>query len=316
MQPWLVACTQHGIQEIRGYSILPADVFWYAQFQEQLAHREGLGAILADDLLRAMDELESELPAEVIDLGRRLEFDFGFPAHREGRFWDEEPLPFWVISAMMIAGESRDPTIGTHQSSLMLANLMLEERELARRQFRIVSQKTWGYPDALEPIFENKAPVAVWSQNQHMLIDSLPLCDFAFPQVVRPFTNRADWLNSEDISGDLDLDRRFLEEVTGVEFYREELNHIAERAFTLERLMLARAGRSRRMEAGLASHFILPCRADGTLIDEAGFSRLLDEYYTARGWDLELGWPTINLLEKLGLEQTAGELEVLRRRGL
>ncbi len=244
--------------------------------------------------------------------GRRLEFGFGFPAHREGRFWDEEPLPFWVISAMMVAGESRDPAIGTHQSSLILADLVLEERDLVRRQFRILSQKTWGYPDALEPTFENKAPVAIWSQNQHMLIDSLPLCDFAFPQVVRPFKNRQDWLGSEDISGDLDLDRRFLAEVTGVEFSREELNRIAERAFTLERLMLARAGRSRKMEEGLAPHFKLPCRADGTLIDEAGFSRLLDEYYSARGWDLMLGWPTIDLLKTLGLEQAAVEIDELR----
>lgn len=312
MQPWLVACTQHGINEIRGYPIAPTDVFWYAQFQEQLASREGLGALLADDLLRAMDELESELPAHIIDLGRRLEFSFGFPAHREGRFWDEEPLPFWVISAMMYAGESRDPTIGTHQSCLQLADLVIEERDLARRQFRTISQKIWGYPDALEPTFENKAPVAIWSQNQHMLIDSLPLCDFAFPQVVRPFKNREDWLSSEDISGDLDLDRRFLTAVTGIEMSHVDLNRIAERAFTLERLMLARAGRSRKMEEGLAPHFKLPCRQDGTLIDEAGFSRLLDEYYTARGWDLELGWPTTNLLKSLELENVVAELDELR----
>jgi len=312
MQPWLVACTQHGIKEIRGYPIAPTDVFWYAQFQEQLASREGLGALLADDLLRAMDELESELPAHIIDLGRRLEFSFGFPAHREGRFWDEEPLPFWVISAMMYAGESRDPTIGTHQSCLQLADLVIEERDLARRQFRTISQKIWGYPDALEPTFENKAPVAIWSQNQHMLIDSLPLCDFAFPQVVRPFKNREDWLSSEDISGDLDLDRRFLTAVTGIEMSHVDLNRIAERAFTLERLMLARAGRSRKMEEGLAPHFKLPCRQDGTLIDEAGFSRLLDEYYTARGWDLELGWPTTDLLKSLELENAVAELDELR----
>jgi aldehyde:ferredoxin oxidoreductase len=180
------------------------------KFQEQLAHRQGLGALLADDLRRAMDVLENELPADLIDLGRRLEFGFGFPAHREGRFWDEEPLPFWVISAMMYASESRDPTIGTHQSVLILADLVLLNRDLARKQFRLVSKKTWGYEDALEPTFENKAPVAIWSQNMHMLIDSLPLCDFAFPQVVRPFTDRQDWLDSEDISGDLEIDLRLL----------------------------------------------------------------------------------------------------------
>ena len=312
MQPWLVACQQRGIHKIRGFPIAPTDVFWYEAFQRQLAYRQGLGDLLAEGLRRAMDTLEGELPADLINLGRQLEFGFGFPAHREGRFWDEEPLPFWVISAMMYASESRDPTIGTHQSSLLLADLVLEDRELARRQFRIVSRKTWGYEEALEPTFENKAPVAIWSQNMHMLIDSLPLCDFAFPQVVRPFKNRADWQASEDISGDLEIDRRMLRAVTGIDYSREGLTRIAERSFTLERALLARAGRSRKLEETLAPHFQLPCRADGTLIDARGFSSLLDEYYAARGWDLELGWPEDQVLADLGLPEVAAELCQLR----
>ena len=304
MQPWFIRCKQLGINEIRGYPIEPEDADWFERFLHQLANREGLGDIFAEDLIRVMDELEGELPEELIRLGRELEFNFGFPAHREGRFWDEEPLPFWVISAMMHASTSRDPTIGTHQSSLLLAEFLLADRELARRQFRVLSEKVWGYPDALEPTFENKAPVAIWSQNQHMLIDSLPLCDFAFPQLVRSMESREEWQNAEDITGDLNLDLRLLAAVTGVELTRTEMDKVAERAFTLERVMLARAGRSRKMEEKtLAPHFKLPCRADGTLIDEIGFSRLLDEYYSARGWDLEFGWPTIDQLKSLGLEE-------------
>jgi aldehyde:ferredoxin oxidoreductase len=311
MQPWLIACVEHGIHEIRGYPILPKDVFWYDQFQKQLAYREGLGAILAEDLLRAMDELEGELPAELLRLGREMEFAFGFPAHREGRFWDEEPLPFWVISAMMYASESRDPSIGTHQSSLMLAELLLEDQVIARKQFRHLSEKTWGYAEALEPTFENKAPVAIWSQNQHMLIDSLPLCDFAFPQVVRPFESKTDWQNTEDITGDLDFGRRLLVAVTGLNFTNEDLTRMAERAFTLERLMLARAGRTRSLEEALAPHFKLPCRADGTLIEDGGFSCLLDEYYAARNWDVETGLPSPENLATLGLEEAIPELRQL-----
>jgi aldehyde:ferredoxin oxidoreductase len=147
----------------------------------------------------------------------------------------------------------------------------------------------------------------------HMLIDSLPLCDFAFPQVVRPFKDRQDWQNSEDITGDLEIDRRLLKAVTGIDYSREELTHISERAFFLERALLARAGRSRELEETLAPHFQLPCRVDGTLIDEDGFSRLLDEYYTARGWDLQRGWPQSGQLKDLGLEEVALELEKLKQ---
>jgi aldehyde:ferredoxin oxidoreductase len=313
MQPWLIRCHELGVYEIRGYTFEPNDLFWFEEFMHQLANREGLGAVFAEDLMRAMDDLEGELPEELIYLGRELEFDFGFPAHREGRFWDEEPLPFWVISAMMHASTTRDPTIGAHQSSLLLADFLLADRDIALRQFRLLSDKVWGYPDALEPTFENKAPVAIWSQHQHMLIDSLPLCDFAFPQLVRPMNSKEEWQNTENLLGDLDIARRLFAAVTGVEMSQEELDRVAERAFTLERAMLARAGRGRAMEEGLAPHFKLPCRADGTLIDEAGFSGLLDEYYSARGWDLELGWPQADHLVELCLEEVVPELDKNRQ---
>lgn len=312
MQPWLIGCRQLGIHSIRGYAIEPEERAWFEQFMRQLAWRKGLGALFAEDLRRAADELEQDLPAELIRLAHELEFGFGFPAHREGRFWDEEPLPFWVISAMMYASESRDPTIGSHNSALLLAEFMLSDGDLARRQFRPLSQAVWGFPDAFEPTFENKAPVAVWTQNQHMLIDSLPICDFAFPQVIRPFDSIHEWRSAEDVQGDLDLHRRLLCAVTGYDWRRDELDIIAERAFTLERLMLARAGRQRSMEEALAPHFKLPCRADGTSIDEAGFSHLLDEYYGARGWDLTLGWPTNETLQRVGLTDAVGELQNLR----
>ncbi len=311
MQPWFIRCLELGVHEIRGYPLAPNDPEWMAGLIEGIAHRRALGAIMADDLRRAMDELEGELPDELIALGRALEFDFGFPAHREGRFWDDEPSPFWVWSAMMHASETRDPTIGGHQSSLLLAELVLADPERARPRLRALGEKVWGDPEAFEPGFENKAPVAIWSQDQHLLIDSLPLCDFAFPQLVRSMRSREEWEATDDISGDLNLDRRLLEAVTGERWTREELTAAAQRGLALERAMLARAGRDRRMEQALAPHFRLPCRVDGTSIDEAGYARLLDEYFTARGWDLERGWPAPALLQRLGLEDVAPEIQRL-----
>ena len=310
-QPWFIACQERGIKEIRGYPIKPNDVFWFAEFMEDLAYRRGLGDLAAEDLRRMMDELEGELPDDLIRLGHELEFAFGFPAHREGRFWDEEPLPFWVIAAMMYISESRDPTIGTHNSSLIMADFLLADRELALKQFRRLAQKVWGDPECLEPTFEKKAPVAIWSQNQHMLIDSLTMCDFAFPQLMRPFNQREEWEQAEDVDGDLDIDLRILNAVTGEKHTRADLTRFAERGFTLERMLLARAGRSREMEETLAPHFKLPCRADGTLTDAAGFSKIIDDYYTARGWDTATGWPRSENLVALGLDAVIPEYERL-----
>ena len=314
MQPFFLRCLELGVDAIRGYPLRPDDPAWFEQFMADLAYRRGLGDLFAEDLRRAMDELEGELPAELIALGRELEFGFGYPAHREGRFWDEEPLPFWVFSAMMYASESRDPTIGTHQSGLLLADWVLFDAESARPKLARVADQVWGIPGAFEPTFDfdRKAPVAVWIQDQHMLIDSLPLCDFAFPQLTRPIADHVTWRSLDSVIGDLDFDRRLLAAVTGLDYGREELTRISGRAFALERLLLARAGRARPMEEGLAPHFRLPCRANGTSIDAAGFSALLDAYFAQRGYDLELGWPEAGTLRALGLDDLIPELDALR----
>ena len=59
-----------------------------------------------------------------------------------------------------------------------------------------------------------------------MLNDSLPLCDFAFPQLVRPLANRAEWEASDDISGDIDIGCRIFSAVTGIDISDELLTNI------------------------------------------------------------------------------------------
>ena len=306
LQPWLIRCTQLGVREIRGHWLAPDDAEWFAGFLRQMATREGLGAVFADGLIRAVDKLASDLPAELIRMAREQEFAFGFVAQREGRFLDEEPLPYWVMSAMMYASESRNPTIGSHSSLLHLAEVMLYDREVAMPQLRKLAAEVWGDPEVVEPTFDRKMTATIWAQDQHMLIDSLPLCDFAFPRMFRDFEGWPEFTSADQVAGDLDLDQRLLAAVTGESYSRAELTAVAKRGFTLERCLLARAGRDRRLEEGLAPHFELPCRADGTAIDRTGFLRLLDEYYAARGWDEEHGWPRTETLAALGLAELVG----------
>jgi aldehyde:ferredoxin oxidoreductase len=301
LHPWLVRCAQLGIREIHGHTIAPEDAAWFAGFLEQMAARQGLGGLFADGALRAMDHLANELPEELVRIAREQEFAFGFTAHREGRFIDEEPLPYWVMSAMMYASESRDPTIGSHSSLLHLADIMLRDQASAAPQLRKLAIEVWGDPETLEPTFDRKAEATVWAQDQHMLIDTLPMCDFAFPRIVRDFQGWDEFLAADRIAGDLDLDQRLVAAVTGESYSRGQLTATARRGFTLERCLLARAGRDRGLDETLAPHFELPCRADGTAIGRAGFSRLLDEYYTARGWDLDDGLPRPETLAGLGL---------------
>jgi len=314
LQPYLVRCKELGVEEIRGARIEPDKYEWFEPFVHGLATRQGLGAIFADGLRRAMDVLEDELPDELVRLGREIEFSFGFPAHREGRIFDHEPLPFWVISAMMHISETREPAIGAHQSSLMLETLLRRDREKTLRLFRRMGENVWGDPDAFQPSLERKAPVTVWSQNQHMIIDCMPLCDFGFPQLMRPIRDREDWQTTDDITGDLEAGPRLFAAVTGVDMPLSEMERMAERAFTVERAILARSGRGRALEETLAPHFALPCKTDGTSVDRAGFLRLMDEYYAARGWDPDFGWPTAEKLEELGLADLVPAIEEARQK--
>ena len=120
-----------------------------------------------------------------------------------------------------------------------------------------------------------------------MLIDSLLLCDFAFPQLVRSMGPEDDWRVTEQFAGDLDLDQRLLNAVTGLSYQRSDLTQAARQGIAIERAILAREGRQRRTEEdALAPHFALRCRADGTSVGNAKLSALTDEYYTERGWDL------------------------------
>jgi aldehyde:ferredoxin oxidoreductase len=213
----------------------------------------------------------------------------------------------------MYLSETRDPTIGTH-ALMLLAEIQLAQKEKALKKFRSIAEDVWKNPDALEPNFdfESKVPVAIWSQRMHQLNDSLPLCDMAFPSMMKRHDNVQDWDEDDKVTFDQDVYHRMLNAVTGGAFSLDDLFTAADRAFSIERCLLARAGRSRRHEERLASHFELPCRDDGTRLTESAFSKMMDAYYSARGWDLQDGWPLSETLVELGLQDVAADLGDLR----
>ena len=302
-QPWLVRCIELGVNELRGLKLKPRDAKWFQEFLRLIAYRKGVGDVLAEDLRRAVDSMRGELPKELIELAEVLEFAYGFPAHREGRIWDPEPLPFWLVSALMYATESRDPTICTHASFLQLAELYLDDRDLFLRKLRPVAARLWGSEKVFEPSLEDKIGLTIWCQHRHVMLDCLPLCDFTFPRLLKPFKSKTEWLEAEDVYGDLDIEAKLLSMCTGLEFTTEQLEETAERIFNLERMMLVeKFGRRRDIDEAVARHFQLPCKTDGTRIGLETFRRLLDEYYRSRGWDPRTGVPTKEKLEQLGLD--------------
>jgi len=94
---------------------------------------------------------------------------------------------------------------------------------------------------------------------------------------------------------------RYLQAVTGWNVNEDELMTIGERIVNVERLFNLRQGLTRKDDT-LSERFLkepIPTGpAKGRVLN---LEPMLDEYYTARGWDLETGRITKDRIELLSL---------------
>jgi aldehyde:ferredoxin oxidoreductase len=102
--------------------------------------------------------------------------------------------------------------------------------------------------------------------------------------------------------------------VTGFNYKFEELVEVAERILDLERAFNVRTG-IRRKDDTLPRRFLeepIPeGPSKGMYTDEQTLNKMLDDFYTLKGWEKRTGIPTKEKLIKIGLEDVAKELEKL-----
>jgi aldehyde:ferredoxin oxidoreductase len=124
-------------------------------------------------------------------------------------------------------------------------------------------------------------------QDTMAMRDSIGTCSFA-----------GSWFN-----GDLHY-RYFLEAITGLSWTLEEFNMSGERIFNLEKSFNYREG-FRRDDDGLPERFYTEPytmgRAKDAVVDREAFTRTVETYYEARGWDKTDSKPLEATLTKLGL---------------
>jgi aldehyde:ferredoxin oxidoreductase len=99
---------------------------------------------------------------------------------------------------------------------------------------------------------------------------------------------------------------------TGLKMDKKGLIRVAERINNVERAFLVREGISRKDDTihGRAMEEPVPSGPHkGEGLDKKKFSKMLDEYYDAVGWDKKTGIPTRAKLESLGLVDVADDLE-------
>jgi aldehyde:ferredoxin oxidoreductase len=267
--------------------------FWM-KLLYMIANREGFGSMLADGVLRTVE-----------NLGKANEYvpyvTCGFAEHGAGRgVWGFFEYPFWIVGALLWATDSRDPFSDTGHAYARLVYGFHYVLPLKDDQVKSVAKKIWGSEKAVTDDYEYKSQVAIWLQNRGCLTSSLPTCDWALPIVASNFT--------VDGSGDTSLESQLYSAVTGINYSEEELDTIGERIFNLERAIAIREGRNREVDERVVPFFKRPNWTRMITLDEHKFKMILDEYYELRGWDTRTGWPLKSVLEKLDLADVANEL--------
>ena len=141
--------------------------------------------------------------------------------------------------------------------------------------------------------YDGKAELVKHFQDVFTILDSAGLCVFV---TLRYTLDTANGYQPTRLVG-------ILNGATGSGYTRETLLEAGDRVYTLERLFLAKAGFSRADDT-LTPRMAEPMPAGPIKGETVDLSRMLDDYYRARGWDAN-GIPTREKLEALGIAQWA-----------
>jgi aldehyde:ferredoxin oxidoreductase len=314
MVPWLEACQNAGlISEFNGQPMDWQSPLFWADFLHAIAYREGMGDALAEGGWRA---------AQVLHLGedlvRRYYTAWGYAGHWDGHgSWSNHVVfPFWLVSALQWATDTRDPIPSGHgyvQDCMYYGPFSKRIEGMTWDDMRGIAARIYRDPDALDPYsgYKAKAYPAFFHTKRSIIKDTLPADDFRFPCIYSP--------NSEDHFCRITLDGgeviegpsveyHIFKAGTGVDWAEKQYELAAERLYTLERAVQVRHwGRDRAMDESVLPSFEYlenwtnPLLGERYALDRVQFKPVMDEYYQHQGWDVETGWPTEERLAELGM---------------
>ncbi len=320
MAPWLRRCHEAGQFKDLDGAVFDLDQAstWDTLFRK-IAFREGSGAALAEGTVRA---------AQILGIGQKFVADYytawGFAGHWDGH-GDKINIivfPYWLVPALQWATSTRDPMASGHgyaQNIMNWSPMVAGSDGLDWEQLADVGAHVYGTRQAVHPAsgYEAKAFPAIWHGHRSIIKDSVTVDDQAFPRIYSNKTLDHFARAANGMAGP-SFEYNMFRLATGMDISEAEFEGMAERVFNLERAVQVRNwGRSRAVDEQVIPHFtsienwVNPVLGEGVGLDREKFARLMDEYYTLRGWDVATGRPTEAKLRELGLADVAEELAQL-----
>ncbi|MDH5686630.1 MAG: hypothetical protein OEZ48_02015 [Candidatus Bathyarchaeota archaeon] len=292
---WLDLCYKEGIITEKDLAMnvdLDSGKFW-CEILRKIAYKDGIGKIFAEGVPRAADILgkgKEHLPHVA----------HGYETHWDGHLFGGPRYPYWIVAALQWAMDSRDPLIHCYAEEITYWTSR-PGSPVSIEQLKAIGKRLYGSELAVDPEsnYEYKAQPTIWHQNRLAVDDSVPVCEEIFPTIYSR--------TSSDGFGDTSLESKLFSAATGVDMTEEELDKVGDRIYNLERAIMVREGRTRRVDETVIPYFEKPDRA-GIRLDVTKFRALMDEFYNIRGWDPATGWPKREKLVELGLKDVADEL--------
>ncbi len=262
---WAMECRQRGLlSDVEAGGL---DLSWGNQeaieaLIHQVARREGLGDLLADGVRAAADKL-----------GRGAELAM----HSKG-------LELFQADVRTIKAYGLGNAVASRGADHLRSEPWFEFSNDPQEGIRRYGIAETAYRLA----YKGKGLVVKHFEEMAAISDALGVCKNTYN-------------NMEVLSWEATAE--LLQAATGWDFSGEEVRRIGERIVNLERLFIAREGITRRDDT-LPRRFLeepMPAghgESSGSVLE---LEPMLDEYYRARGWDVETGLPTPEKLAELGL---------------
>jgi len=238
-----------------------------------IAHREGLGDLLAEGVRCAAAEIGGD--------------SWKWAIHTRGLEQSRVETRGAMAYALAFAVNPRGPD-HLHTECLAEFGMTKEMRELVRE---ITGDAAHARPDTIE----KRAEIVRWHEDIYAVSDALGMCAFA---------------TTAAYGGSPERCAKLFEAATGLPMSPEGILRAGRRIVTLERLINLRLGWNddpteyapwRLMNERQES---LPM--DDPILDVARMTKMVREYYALHGWNEETGVPSAAAVAALDLEDLAG----------